>query len=249
VDAIHLSGLGEPTMHPRFYDMLAQLEPFFAVTIYSNGTFPIERCRDILRANRIIINLGASDPGGYRTLCGRDSFMKVIKNIRELATLKRRLNPDFSIEVVIVVTDLNETDQAMTERVARKLGADRVVKKAAYLGERPYTRQERKAAIKGDWPPCFDGWFLSAINLNGDVNVCCFLEALTIGNVFTKSFKDIWGSEGYSHARRAALQGDLFRNYQECMNCPSRVANEKHAGQMETYRVLRERIHGGRAGA
>jgi molybdenum cofactor biosynthesis enzyme MoaA len=95
VDTVNLSGVGDPIFHPRFYDMLQHLERTFAVTIFTNGTFPIERCRDILRADRIIINLGAADRESYEALQGRDLFVKVIKNIRELARLRPQINPKF----------------------------------------------------------------------------------------------------------------------------------------------------------
>ena len=238
VDEIHLSGLGEPTMHPRFYDILSHLEPSFGVTIFTNGTFPIERCRDILRADHVIINLGAADREGYRALYGRDLFIKVIKNIRELARLRPQFNPDFRIEVVIVVTDLNEANQSKTEKLVRKLGADLVDKKAAYVGKFPLADQEQ-AAGKGEWPPCYHGWFYSAINLNGTVNLCCFMERLVIGNVFTTSFKDIWESDEYSRARTSALTGrDPFRNDHDCVNCRVAWRNKEIGAQLKTYNRL-----------
>jgi MoaA/NifB/PqqE/SkfB family radical SAM enzyme len=238
VDAVHLSGLGEPTMHPRFYDMLRLLETSFKVTVFSNGTFPIERCRDILRADHIVINIGESDRESYRASYGRDFFVKVIKNIRELARLKAQFNPDFCIEVVIVVTDLNEATQLRTEAFVKKLGADLVHKKVAYVRESP--EGEDNVEFKGDWPPCYYGWFYSAIKLNGDVNVCCFMDRVTIGNVLTTSFKDIWQSEEYARARVSAISGDPFRNYYECANCRLVWDNKNYAKQMVKYNQIRK---------
>ena len=211
VDTINLSGIGDPILHPRFYDMLRLLEPSIAATIFTNGTFPIERCRDILRADRIIINLGEADRKSYRELHGRDFFMKVIRNIRELARLKPQFNPNFSIEVVIIVTNLNARHVERTEKLVRKLGADLVQKKefqpSEHNREIMMPDQEEKIELEGEWPPCYHGWFYSAVKLNGDVNVCCFMDRLTVGNVCTASFKDIWGSEAYSRARASALKG------------------------------------------
>jgi len=240
VDTINLSGIGDPSLHPRFYDMLHHLEESFAVTIFTNGTFPIERCRDILRADRIIINLGAADRESYRALQGRDLFVKVIKNIRELARLRPQYNPDFSIEVVIIMTSLNEGSHLKTESLVRKLGADLVQKKV--FQPLDHSRhimlpdQEEKEGITGQWPPCYHGWFYSAIKLNGDVNVCCFMQSLTIGNVNTASFKDIWGSDVYSRTRASALKGDdIFRNDHDCINCPVAWRNKGIAAELERY--------------
>jgi MoaA/NifB/PqqE/SkfB family radical SAM enzyme len=245
VDTINLSGIGDPIFHPRFYDILRRLEPSFEVTIFSNGTFPVERCRDILRASRIIINLGAADREGYRALQGRDLFVKVIKNIRELARLRPQFNPYFSIEVVIIVTSLNERDVLRTENLVRKLGANLVQKKefqpSAHNQHMILPGHEEKEEMTGEWPPCYHGWFYSAVKLNGDVNVCCYSQSLTIGNVFKTPFKQIWGSDEYTRARALAHQGgEPFRSDHDCINCHAAWRNKKIAEEMEMYnRILK----------
>lgn len=245
VDAITLSGQGDPTLHSRFYDMLKYLERSFTVNIYSNGTFPIERCRDILRADRIVINLGEADRESYKALQGRDLFVKVIKNIRELARLKPQINPNFCIEVVFIETRLNTESSIRTESLVRKLGANVVRRKVAEEFEHSHhimieDQEEKKVVSTGEWPPCFHGYFYSAIRLNGDVNVCCFMQRVTIGNVFKSSFKDIWESDEYSRARQSALTGDPFRNFNECINCRAAWRNKEIASQMEMYHRLQK---------
>lgn len=245
VDTINLSGIGDPILHPRFYDMLPHLEKTFAVTIFTNGTFPIERCPDILRADHIIINLGAPDRESYHDLQGRDLFVKVIKNIRELNRLRPKLNPDFIIEVVFIVTRLNRQSFSKTDGLVRKLGANLVHKKLFEASDHNrhimLSDQEEKIEINGDWPPCYHGWFYSAIKLNGDVNVCCYTQSLTIGNVFKASFKDIWGSDAYTRARALALRGgDPFRSDHDCINCPAARHNKEIGAQMEMYNQVRK---------
>lgn len=238
VDTIHLSGEGDPTLHPRFYDMLRHLENSFTVRIFSNTTFPIERCRDILRADHILINLGAADRESYQALAGRDFFLKVIKNIRELARLRPVFNPDFKMEVVFVENNMNKDSIYRTEYLVKKLGVDLVHRKMVETCEhnRYLSDQQEGTVAAGEWPPCYHGWFYSTIRMNGDVNVCCFTRQLKLGNIYTTSFKDIWGSDAYSRARALALGGgEPFRNFQECINCPVAWRNREIAAQMETY--------------
>jgi MoaA/NifB/PqqE/SkfB family radical SAM enzyme len=239
VDTVYLSGQGDPTLHPRFYDMLDELykQPL-SVTLYSNGTFPLERCRDILKADRIVINLGESSRESYRQLQGRDLFLRVIKNIRELARLRPQINPKFMIEVVFISTRLNQESLFKTERIVKKLGADLILKKTAEISEHNQHIMFPDSHVKdalSDWPPCFYGWFYSAIKLNGDVNVCCFMQRLTLGNVFKTSFKEIWSSEEYALARQSALTGKPFKNYHECVNCRVAWRNKEIAQQMAIY--------------
>ena len=244
VDTLYLSGQGDPTLHPRFYDMLQYLRDRpLSVTTYSNGTFPLERCRDILLGtDRIVINLGEADRASYRALQGRDLFVRVIKNIRELARLKPELNPNFRIEVVFITTSLNEASRLRTENLVKKLGAHLLQQKVAEISQHNrhimFPDQDR-AEIEGDWPPCYHGWFYSAIKLNGDVNVCCFLQRLTIGNVFKTSFKEVWGSDDYAHARGSALTGDPFKKYHECINCRVAWRNKEIGAQLAMYDRVR----------
>jgi MoaA/NifB/PqqE/SkfB family radical SAM enzyme len=244
VDTINLSGIGDPTFHPRFYEMLPQLERSFAVTIFTNGTFPIERCRDILRADRIIINLGEADRERYKALQGKDLFLKVIKNIGELNRLRPQVNPDFFIEVVFIMTRLNVRNSLKTELLVKKLGANLVRKKV--FEESKFNRHmtmpdqgNRKQAVDY-WPPCYHGWFYSAIKLNGDVNVCCYSQSLTIGNVYARSFKDLWLSQEYARARSLSLSGGQpFRNDHDCQNCRASRRNLEIGEQMRMYNRLK----------
>ncbi len=245
VDTIYLSGQGDPTLHPRFYEMLNYLwhKPF-SLTLYSNGTFPLERCREILKADRIVINLGEADRASYRALQGKDLLMRVLKNIRELARLRPQVNPNFRMEVIFIATRLNAASQSKTESLVKKLGVDWVRKTAAEISEHNHhirlPNQEDKTTLSGEWPPCYHGWFYSAIKLNGDVNVCCFMQRLTIGNAYATSFKDVWESEAYSRARALALGGDTFRNYPECINCRVAWRNQEIAAQMGIYERVRK---------
>ena len=244
VNTIILSGIGDPTLHPRFYDMLVFLEPSFEIRINTNGTFPIERCRDILRADHIVINLGAADRASYRALQGRDLFIKVLKNIRELSKLKAQYNPDFRIEVVFVATRLNVDHQDKTEALVRKLGANVMRKTAAEVSD--HTRgimlpdDDDQSEETHEWPPCYHGWFYTSVKLNGDVNVCCFMQRMTMGNVLKTSFKNVWESDEYSRARASALTGDPFKNYHECINCRVAWRNKEIAGQLEMYNQVQK---------
>lgn len=241
VDMLYLSGQGDPTLHPRFYDMLHHLETQpLAVSIYSNGTFPLERCRNILKgADRIVINLGTADRESYRALQGRDLFIRVIKNIRELSRLRPELNPNFCIEVVFIANRLNLASHLRTEKLVRKLGADRIRKTIAEISEHTHhiklEDHEENMELVGEWPPCYHGWFYTAIKLNGDVNVCCFMQRLTIGNAFATSLKEVWDSDAYTRARSLALSGETFRNYEECINCRIAWRNKEIAAHMEIF--------------
>lgn len=241
VDWLNLSAQGEPTLHPRFYDLLRYAEQHpIAISMNSNGAFPLNRCRDILRADRIVINVGESDREHYKELQGQDFFIRVIKNIRELSKLKAKYNPRFQIVAVLIKTTLNAERLDATTKLLKKIGVDDVRSVKAEAWE--YTQdimlpESLSEPPPKEWLPCYHGWFYSSIRLDGHVNLCCFMQELKIGKVGEKekSFKEVWSSEAYAKARVAAVSGKGFENYVECKNCPVAFRNREHGANLAEF--------------
>jgi MoaA/NifB/PqqE/SkfB family radical SAM enzyme len=62
-------------------------------------------------------------------------------------------------------------------------------------------RINSSAALRGKYEsatitkqPCYVGWAFTRINANGDVNPCLKADRILIGNIYEKSFKEIWNS-------------------------------------------------------
>ncbi|VAX19930.1 hypothetical protein MNBD_NITROSPINAE01-632 [hydrothermal vent metagenome] len=52
--------------------------------------------------------------------------------------------------------------------------------------------------------PCYAGWTYAMILENGDVRPCCYC-GVSLGNINSSSFKDIWFSAGYNNFRRKLI--------------------------------------------
>jgi MoaA/NifB/PqqE/SkfB family radical SAM enzyme len=204
----------------------------------SNGAFPFNRVRDILRADRIVINIGESDRKSYEELQGQDFFLRVIKNIRELSKLKKIYNPNFHIVAVLIKNTMNVDRLEKTTALLKKIGVDDVRHVKAEAWE--YTQdimlpESLSEPAPKEWLPCYHGWFYSSIKLDGRVNLCCFMQELKIDTVGEKSFKDVWLSEDYAKARAAAVSGKGFEHYRECKNCPIAFRNREFGTQLQTF--------------
>jgi len=244
VDRITLSGEGDPTLHPRFYDMLKYLESKpISVSIHSNTTFPMERCRDIIRADNILVNLGASSKEGYRDVHGKNLFMRVIKNIKEMARLREKYNPNFRIKVLFIETSLNADSRESTTELVRKLGADEVncVKAETWEFTQDFNEAESKAreTMKKKWLPCYHGWFYSQVMLTGELRLCCYLQKKSITDLHQRSFKEAWFSEDYNHARRSAVSGEGYRDLVECKTCIGARHNQQYGQQLEEFKRIK----------
>ena len=68
---------------------------------------------------------------------------------------------------------------------------------------------------------CYYGWFSSGIGISGHVSLCCIRKLTFIGNVYEKSFKEIWNSKD-AHKVRLGMKNDLDmkkKSWQECTYC------------------------------
>ena len=103
VDEMYISAAGEPTIHPLFRDMMRHLEkqPLY-VKLLTNGTFPVDYCQDVMRADHVVINLSAVDRQQYHELQGQDLFDRVMANIEHLVALRDADNPDSASRLFIL---------------------------------------------------------------------------------------------------------------------------------------------------
>ena len=69
---------------------------------------------------------------------------------------------------------------------------------------------------------CYAGWCYSLITTEGLVFPCCENESWVLGNIYEKSFKDIWFSKDYHNFRlQAKYNFDLNKKeWTECNHCP-----------------------------
>ena len=228
-----IAGEGEPTMHPRFTDMMRAVSgQSFKTILMSNGTFPGSLCREVLRADRVEINLGAVDRAGYKKLHGRDLFGRVTENIRTLAALRDAEKPGFEVGIEFVINRLNAGLQQKAQALAAGLGVNAFVPKTMTTGEYnldvlpertlPDKKEERAALLR---PPCFNGWFVMSVELDGSVGLCRRTDSIKVGDIKKGSFRDIWASKEFMRMRLAGRCGDFYKKNEDCRDCPYRQDN------------------------
>ena len=244
VDALYFSGEGEPTCHPRFSVMMSLLAVSpLTVTLFTNGTFPPAQFNDVLKADRVIINLGAMDRAGYRKLQGRDLFGRVIKNIRRLAAARDLKKPGLKIEVVCVVNKLNVSVKDDVRRLTTSLGVDSFV--PVRMQESSYNEGLRLGAGDGGTCTgvgadatrfCVNGWFYAAATVEGKMSLCCQLDEMQIADLKKVSLKEAWLSKEFMRMRRLGKSGRLGGKFDECKQCRS---SERHAAVARKLLVMR----------
>ena len=50
-------------------------------------------------------------------------------------------------------------------------------------------------------PACYNSWYFCLIDLDGNVKICCQNDKITAGNIYKRSFKEIWMSKEFQKIR------------------------------------------------
>jgi radical SAM protein with 4Fe4S-binding SPASM domain len=128
---LHLQGLGEPMMHPRFFDMVSYaVNRGIKVTTNSNLTLLNQR-----RAEQCIssglhclhVSIDAASGEVYERIRVRAHFDRVVGNLERLHTARQRLHsetPRIHLVMVIMRQNLHELPDLV--RLAHQLSVDQV---------------------------------------------------------------------------------------------------------------------------
>ena len=126
IDELQLQGLGEPTMHPRFFDMVAWASARgIRVSTNSNLTLWSERrarlCIDSGLA-ALHVSLDAATPELYERIRRGAHFSKVIRNLRRVMNARRAAHSPLHVRVVTVLMRQNLHELAAIVRLTSAEG-------------------------------------------------------------------------------------------------------------------------------
>jgi MoaA/NifB/PqqE/SkfB family radical SAM enzyme len=131
VTELHLQGLGEPLLHPRFFDMVRHAaQRGIEVSTNTNLTaLSPRRAEECVRSGlrRIYVSLDAAEAGAYEYIRVGARFDKVLRNLGWLASAKARLATGLpEICVVAVAMRRNLEQLAALVRLAHEHGVREV---------------------------------------------------------------------------------------------------------------------------
>lgn len=115
LDELHLQGLGEPFMHPRFFDMVRRARARgIRVSTNSNLTlFSESRAEACVTSglDALYVSIDAAEPAAYEFIRVRAKFDRVVRNLGRLMDARARLasaTPEVTIVAVAMRRNLRE---------------------------------------------------------------------------------------------------------------------------------------------
>lgn len=248
VNTIRLSADGEPILHKDISKIIDYIkERNFNLVLLTNGTFEKNIMRSILKVDRYIVNLSASEKEIYNRLQSNGSsnlFKKVLKNLFYLSKIKHKNvqieyvinkeNYNYVADMIVLASKLDidfvhfkimdvvehskslvipeaeidnfrkKIDIAIKKSEELKVKNNIELIKSIFSDKKFLENNQIRRLYSGNLnkvKKCFIGWYFSNIKLNGDVTPCCRNENLIAGNVYKKSFKEIWISNEFRKIR------------------------------------------------
>jgi radical SAM protein with 4Fe4S-binding SPASM domain len=126
IDELQLQGLGEPTMHPQFFDMVKWASARgIRVSTNSNLTLWSERrARQCVESGlaTLHVSLDAATPALYERIRRGAHFSKVIRNLRRVMAARREFRSPLHVRVVTVLMRQNLHELPAIVRLASDEG-------------------------------------------------------------------------------------------------------------------------------
>ena len=216
IQAVTLSGRGEPTLHPRFGDMLDYCKgKFFDLKMNTNATRLNETLmHKIIEAGvtDLVFSVDSYEKDEYEKIRVLGKFDEVLKNIKEFKEINdRHSDSKCATRISGVKIDKSQNIEEFTKFC--KNNVDHVV--MVEMSERwdTYNNPIENAGVH----PCNFLWGEMYVWYDGKCNPCDvdYKSELLVGNIKENSIKQIWNGEQYKKLRSLHHSGK--RN--ECFPC------------------------------
>jgi len=230
---------GEPFINKDLTKMLIYArEQNIYTSISTNGLLLNENNIDAILTNppdKLIFSIDGLNEETYQNYRVGGTFKNVDKAFRLFMRnkLSRKLKKPF-VEFQFIVMKQNEHQLEEVKKYARELGVNKVAFKTMQVSSYesalhflPNNPKYSRYKIENDTfrikkkmgNRCFALWRTSVITWDGIVVPCCFDKDAKhkLGNIKSKSFKEIWFSEQYNNFRNAILKNRKLVPI--CTNC------------------------------
>lgn len=231
---------GEPYLNPDFLDMVkyaSQKKIYTATSTNAHYLTDANAKRTIESGlDRLIISIDGTTQEVYQQYRVGGRLEKVIEGAKNIVKWKREMNSKKPFVVFqFLVVKHNEHQIEEVKQLAKEIGVDDVWFKTAQVYDYEndpnqliptldkysrYKKTSEGTVFKGKLSnQCWRLWHDPVITWDGLVAPCCFDKDAQhrLGDLKTKSFKEIWKNGEYTRFRTQILKGR--KNIDICANC------------------------------
>ena len=216
IQAVTLSGRGEPTLHPKFIEMIDYCkDKFFDLKINTNATRLTEKLMQTIIESGVtdlVFSVDSYEKDEYEAIRVLGIFEEVSSNIKNFQKLNDSY-PNSRCATRVSGVKINDKQNISEFTKYWKKYVDHVV--MVEMSERwdTYNNQVENAGMH----PCEFLWGEMYVWYDGKCNPCDvdYKSELEVGNINKNSIKEIWNGELYKNLRSSHLSGKRS----ECFPC------------------------------
>ena len=222
IGAVTLASRGEPTMHPRYCEMLSYVstkENIFELKSNTNATFLNEKmCHQIFESdvNTLVISADHYEKDHYEELRKGADFEKVVRNVAMLHNIREKHYPDSITEIRVSGVDFHKN---LDIQKFEKFWGNYSDNVSVGLPIERWDTYNNKPD-KDNNTPCSFLWDRMYVWFDGICNPCDadYKSYLSYGNVNDDSIKNIWNSSKLSEFRQKHLNNQR-KSLTPCDRC------------------------------
>lgn len=259
--SITLDVQGEPTLHPRFLDMvkLAKQRGLY-VSIITNATRLDEEMATVLldmKLDRVVFSFDAVDKDVYESIRVNSDFEPTLRNLLRFVRLNHERGHVTHICMSAVVQERNRDHLEDYQRFFESIPVDKVFlnQMLNLAGEAGTSGEVDLEAVqvgpKESWPICRIPWEDITVNWDGSVCLCPVDVNVnySVGNVAETSLVEMWNNERSRCFRRAHITKDyesVEQNGPLCSKCNCLFDPEYDLSEFKTHAleaICRSALH------
>ncbi|MBL0066063.1 MAG: SPASM domain-containing protein [Bacteroidetes bacterium] len=231
---------GEPFLNPAFLDMVnyAAGKKMYTATSTNAHYLDDEMAKRTVESglDRLIISIDGTTQETYEQYRIGGKLEKVLEGTRNIVKWKKQLNkstPYLVFQFLVVKPNEHQTEEV--KKLAKEMGVDDVAFKTAQVYDYEngnalipdngkYSRYRQQSdgtyTIKNKLlNHCWKLWHSCVITWDGNIVPCCFDKDAghKMGNLETKSFREIWNNESYQLFRNSLMKSR--KEIDICKNC------------------------------
>ena len=219
IEFITLASRGEPTIHPKFNELMDYLrDKFLGLKINTNASrLTEEKCHAILQSNAstIVFSADAASEPLYSSMRVNGKLDQTLANVENFQKIRAKHYPRNSI--ISRVSGVKFSKEQTIEDMETTWGE--LVDQVAFVDYNPWENSyERKPSNVAE--PCSDLWRRMFIWWDGKANPCDvdYLSKLQVGSSPELSLSDLWKGKVYQSLRSDHLSNNRNK-IEPCRRC------------------------------
>ena len=234
IELVYFSGgVGEPTLHPRLFDMLKYCrDSNVRVGISTNASLLEPKMTDMLLENPsdiILFSLDGATKETHEKIRVGSKFEKTMANVEYFLKEKERrkaMLPHTVLQMVYMPENQAEADLFRKRWKDYKGVNDIRMKKFLYLQGAEHRPEAYKDIERSNSLSCMLPWRQLSIAWDGKLAICCrdFEYIEEIGDIKDSSISELWNSSSMQRYRKLLATGNK-NEIEVCRNCGGIPAN------------------------